>query len=354
MKHIYTLLNEITTNLSSYQKEPLTDSEKAKLLAFTKQISGRPNQTLVSEKRPYNIFAKRRRMSLAACAAFFIILLGSTVFQNQAQAAMRTLSLQIGYFLGIDRNLEDYTTVIHSSYTNKGYTITLNEVILNQNQLVVSSTIHSENPLEMSHASAEVYMNGKPVSIAAGGGSRQVDEHTVESVISYELEKFDSSRLLDFDIIYTEIGIDEGSITGTWKFSFSAAGDKLKKDTVTIPIQADFTLPDGMNIRLKEYTANSLGERIYFEYEGDTPLNYDLQIMVTDDFGKETEFYLSYVNANNQEGRFNRSELEPEISSDTATLTLVPYAVAFPKESGRLSNDFKQTGSPIIIQLNLP
>ena len=51
-------------------------------------------------------------------------------------------------------------------------------------------------------------------------------------------------------------------------------------------------------------------------------------------------------------GRMNISTIDNGNLSDEATeLQLTPYAVKFPEQSGRLSNDFKQAGDEFVINI---
>ena len=47
-----------------------------------------------------------------------------------------------------------------------------------------------------------------------------------------------------------------------------------------------------------------------------------------------------------------RYDLDGPLSTEAKSLTLTPYAVEFPKESGRMSDDFKPVGESFTIELN--
>ena len=69
----------------------------------------------------------------------------------------------------------------------------------------------------------------------------------------------------------------------------------------------------------------------------------------TDNLGNPVSFYVS--SSNKEGGRFVIDNSAENLSDDAETLTLTPYAVKFPEESGRMSNDYEQVGEPFTIEV---
>lgn len=68
-----------------------------------------------------------------------------------------------------------------------------------------------------------------------------------------------------------------------------------------------------------------------------------------DDLGNKIEFCMSHE-ADGQ-GIFVFTTIHGNLDENASVLTLTPYAVKFPEESGKLSNDFKPVGKEFTIDL---
>ena len=125
-EQIYSLLNEIDNHSDSYELPPVSDLEMKK---WKKQFSSRR--------------VSHRSHKKYVAAAVVCILGGSLLFpptQFMAYAGMKTVTYNLSQFLGIQKDLSPYRTVLGESITKDGYTVTLNEVILDENILYVSDT----------------------------------------------------------------------------------------------------------------------------------------------------------------------------------------------------------------------
>ncbi|WP_312648462.1 DUF4179 domain-containing protein [Aminipila sp.] len=347
MKDIYSLLNDVETNISSYAVEELTDGEKRKMLKKINQILG--NDKGSTTKR-------RNYAAIAACAATIILIAGTINFNDAVYATAKNIAWQIGDFLGVGKDLQDYTTVIGTEKTDKGYTIKLNEIILDENQLIVSSAVRSQEKLSVGGLMpfAEVYVNGKKVSVAAGGGSKFIDDYTEESVLDYELEGIDTNGRLDIELIYTGILKDNKETRGKWGFHFEADGAKLAMDTTRIALNNSFPLPNGSKLVLTEYTSNDLGQKIYYkveDWEYEKNPMYDLKLEGQDSQGSTIAFDMSCFDGKEKRGRLNVRRIDGVVPEQAKWIRLKAYAVEMPKQSGKMSHDYVEIGDSFTIDL---
>lgn len=291
-------------------------------------------------------------------AATVAVAIGATFFGtglgDEALATVKMAMFDIGKYLGINKNLEDYKTVVNSAVSKNGITVQLNEVILNKDEVIVATTVKSDEKLGENGNIAlfgKVYINGKKTSNSASGTSKVIDEYTQEEVMSYNLDK----ELLQGDL-YVEVKYDEAyvyidgkkdEVKGPWNFEFESNGDALTINTNTIELNNSFELENGQKVTLNEYISNDMGQKIYYSIENkDKNDVYDVVLRGNDDLGNEVEFYSSYEELNN-----GLMKNQTEISEEATTLTLTPYAVAYPKESGKMSNDYKQVGEEFTIKI---
>ena len=332
-KNIYYFLNEVNTETEQYEEECLTEMDQKRLTRSVLKKAGKGRKKILPVA--------------GVCAAACLTVLAVGPFRGNVVDAMESFTYHIGAFLGIDEDLSPYEEVIQQSVTDKGVTVTLNSVVLDGDSLVVSVTeVYEEEIAENNPGMwANIYMNGKNISNSASGGAKPIDRHTVESVITYSLEQVDVSRQLDFKIKFEG---SEAYSGGDWEFAFTASGKELAADTISIPMDYTFTLPNDAVITMTEFTSNAMGEKIYYtaSKEGSA---YDLKLEGTDNLGNPVSFYLK--EASKEGGKFTIDNLDCNLDPEASSLTLTPYAVKMPEKSGRLSNDFKKAGDEFTINL---
>ena len=316
------------------------------------------NKNYKSERYRNMMNSNNRKFKKGIVAAAIAVAVGVTAFGvafgDEALATVKMAMFDIGKYLGINKNLEDYKTVVNSAVSKNGITVQLNEVILNKDEVILSTTVKSDKELgENGNISlfGSVYVNGKKASSSASGTSKVIDEYTQEEVMSYNLDK----ELLQGDL-YVEVKYDEAyvyingekdEVKGPWKFEFESNGDALMINTNTIELNNSFELENGQKITLNEYVSNDMGQKIYYSVENKDKNNvYDVVLRGYDDLGNEVEFYSSYEELTN-----GLMKNQTEILEEATTLILTPYAVAYPKESGKMSNDYKQVGQEFTIRI---
>lgn len=295
---------------------------------------------------------KRRNnfIKIASVAALIVLVLVGS-FSSVAYAGFKTISYNITAALGISRDLEPYTTVVNQSVSDGNVTITLNEVLLSDNELIVSTTeTHAEKLQDGDYSKymADVYMNGKMVSFAAGGGSTQIDDYSFESVMTYLLSDVVSAQDLDIELIFSTGNgvsfINNSDLT----FAFNTSGAELAADSTNTEINHIFVFEDGSKITAYRYTRSPLLDKISIECEDD--FNYDLILKGEDNLGNPVSFSLTSRNDGNMILKEDTSEGD-NVSTEAKSLTLTLYAVKFPEQSGKLSNDFQQVGESFTIEI---
>jgi len=336
-KNIYDMLNDNSINVEELEREGFNDIEK-------RRIKNKFKKTIHKDRN-----RKSKGGAVAVAAGVLAITLFGTNIGNEAVANIKLIASDVGNYLGISKDLSDYKTLVGKTITKDGVTIQLNEVILDKDELIVSTTLKSDTKLEEAGTiatSADVYINGKNMSSGAGGADKQIDDYTTESIMSYDLDEEISNGDLNVKIEYGNAYIDGvEKRKGPWVFEFKTNGDQLAIDTTERNIGYNFKLENGNKIILEKYTSNAVGQKIYYSVEGkgDT---YDIELRGKDDLGNEVRFNLT------RESYGKGIMKGSKISDDAKTLTLTPYAVAFPKESGKMSNDFKQVGEEFTIEIN--
>ncbi len=346
-KDIYKILNDIDINIDEYEKEDFNDIEKKKLKNnFRKSIN----------KRKSN----KGKSIVAAALVVGVVSIGFFGTGVGAEV-LGKISESISTSIGIQKNLDNYNTVINKQITDNGITIQLNEVILDQvqKQLIISDTISSGKLLkeyESFDSDRSIYINNKKVRFTSGsGGSRNLDDYTTQTVYEYDLgylDDIDLSGELDIKIAYSKVMINhENSQRGKWEFEFKANGDQLKIDTKEINLNNSFTLENGEKIILEKYTSNALGQNIICKVENfNKKESYNIMLKGTDDLGNEVIFDLIRGSKDSMVLRYDN--IKRNLDDNAKELILTPYAVKFPENSGKLSNDFERVGEEFKININ--
>ena len=336
-KNIYDILNEVEIDLSGYTHQELAEMEKKRMINHVKKSIKKNNPVY-------------KKYVAAASIALLMIGLLTTNLGNTVWAHANGIVYDITSFLGIEKDLDKYKTVVNKSITQDGLTVQLNEVILDSDELVVSTTLTANEKLgnEIIHLNSSIYVNGKRLSTDSGsGGGKQLDEHTVEQVMFHELE-CDSSGDLDIKIVFSDAFVNGKPKSGRWVFEFKTNGDELALDTKEILLDYTFTLEDGQKIKLEKYTGNHLRQRIYYSTKGHA--RYYMLLRGHDDLGNKIEF--SLYKGRNGYGAFAFANMEDTFNDDAKTFSLTPYVVKLPEQNGKLSNNFEKVGEVFTIDLS--
>ena len=200
-------------------------------------------------------------------AAVVCILGGSLLFpptQFMAYAGMKTVTYNLSQFLGIQKDLSPYRTVLGESITKDGYTVTLNEVILDENILYVSDTftLPQKDELLLKHNLLLLQMLTSLLMVKWFPGvpaAKRNLQMTITLFLTEELlsDNLDSSQNLDIELGYSMYGQSFGS------FSFAATGKDLMASTYTTSLDTKIMLPDNTSIHFYKYSSNTMEHRIW-------------------------------------------------------------------------------------------
>lgn len=345
MKDIYDLLNEVKADTEDLEEQPVPAAQ-------LHRMKSRIRKTIKAEKGDRTMKMKKKAICAAACAAAMCV--AFVPFSQTAYA--KGLYYDIAHFLGIEKDLGPYKTVVDETKTDAGISVTLKEVILDEDTMTVASLIALDESLGrldeyMSPVEElNIFVNGREVREGASGGSRQVDTNAFESVISYDLGSLDGDQL-DIRLEYTGFLLLGQEIKGNWGFEFSASREELALKTDKYPVDYSFTMENGCRIELTECIVNAMGVKIDFTFSGGRAADYDMMLEGEDDLGNPVAFYLSRIR--DGEGRFLLETIDNgNLSGDAASLTLTPYARQMPEQSGRITGEYEAAGEPFTVKIH--
>ena len=183
---IYELLNDIDSSPESYPAAQVTqkDMQSWKEAFKAKKHSSGPSGNRAVRKHRYVKYAA------AAAAAVVLICAGSIPsVRITAYAAVKSVTYDLGQLLGISGDLSPYTTVVGESVSKDGVSVTLNEVIMDENMMYITDTVTTSEKMDAVEkqmgytADAMVFINGKMASSGASGGIEQADDYNLVSML---------------------------------------------------------------------------------------------------------------------------------------------------------------------------
>ncbi len=346
-KDIYRLLNEMEFNIEDYEKEELDDMEKQKL----------KNNFKRNIKKRFNF--KRVGTTAAALVLTVGILsqtsFGKAVYAN-AESKIAQLSYSIGKALGTERNIEPYSNVVNQVVENGGVEVKLTDVIIDKDELILSTILNTNEPVEMSRLDYNIFIDGKRVrNQSASGSGTAIDDSKMlfSEIYCIDVENIQLRDNMDIRIVFDNLnyftGESEKNIKGKWEFEFRANGSELMANTNALSLDYSFDIDDN-EYTLEEFRYNPVNQKIYGKVDRKGNASYDVSLRGHDNLGNEVEFGLSRMSG--KDLVFKYENIHGDLSDDATSITLTPYAVKFPEESGRMNNDYKQVGEEFTIHLN--
>lgn len=75
------------------------------------------------------------------------------------------ISYSIGKSLGIERNIEPYSNVVGQVREDNGVEVKLGEVIIDKDELIFSTIVNANKPVEFARFDTEIFINGENLQI---------------------------------------------------------------------------------------------------------------------------------------------------------------------------------------------
>ncbi|MGL4912212.1 MAG: DUF4179 domain-containing protein [Romboutsia sp.] len=290
---------------------------------------------------------KMKRVSVTLSLG--IVLASSTVMINKdVSANMKQFFGDIASYFGLEEDMNKYATSINEPITQNGFTISINQVLIDKNKLTISSTLKSEegkfegqpevNPI--------IKLNDELIDINSNGTSEYINNSTINTVNTYILNN-ELEGDIDININYGSISVvNESEITkikGSWDFKFIINADTLKENAVEIVLDEQTKINNDEAVTLKKYSSNEMGAIIEFERSTNNS-EYAIKLVGKDDLGNNIEFYTDYE----QEGKgtLRLDNVKGRISKEANELSLFIYTSKTLDD-----NSWKQVGDEFKIRI---
>lgn len=219
----------------------------------------------------------------AACVLLVAVMGITGIFHEQVAAAISKFTSYLSEWLGNERNLLPYTEVLDQSQTDNGVSMTLKEVILDGNRMLVSVETDFEEE-EKRAVDFEclwayigaVWINGEYMDSLDIIGSQT--ENPNQYIMGYSFEEgavpddMSEVKLLTYLANTNEDGMNEP--VAEFTFSFAVTKEQLQAETAVIPIDVDMKTEEGITLHLEDLVYTDISSRIRVSCSDDPRIWY--------------------------------------------------------------------------------
>ncbi|MFJ8461456.1 DUF4179 domain-containing protein [Lysinibacillus xylanilyticus] len=230
------------------------------------------------------------------------------------------------YFLfNKELNFEAYKTVVGKTTENKLGRLTLNEIIIDDNQILLNATfkpVKDVNFDDQIYLFPQVFVNGKEFTVRNGGQSIAQSDKIFTIYSSVKLSELPKDKILNLDIRYNDWN-GEKKIDEPWEFQVEASQKQLQEDRKTFTVAKKVKLLDGQEITIEKVISTPISTTIYFHSENSL-LNEAIHFKIQSASGESWDFNTAYP--------LNEDYTKWGVRLDTVYLTekgyeLIPVAV---------------------------
>lgn len=317
-KDIYTLLNEVSTDTSSYPEEELTEAQLQKFRTNIKKKVGKKRHGVV-----YSVLAA------AACAAFVAAVMYLKPIEERMRASGVTGTNTLSAMLGVNQKLEEYVLYPDETKRIKDGAVTLNAVAVDEGRLVVYTTQifegeekvpqYSEGSWGRNYNSLfettdcytsvikeqedsyrydwevveggalvqKLFVNGEEFICDVTADYRAIEDGVIQDIAKYHFP----ANSLEFPAeIRIELYKDAENAEPETFFEFELTEEMVIPNIKEVDVNKTLRLPDGKEVKVTRFVYNALGMWIYVEYDQDRA-NWMYKEIFLD--GKKKEGYAS-------------------------------------------------------------
>lgn len=223
---------------------------------------------------------------MGAACVLLVAAIGITgIFHEQAAAAISRFTTYLSKWLINERDLLPYTEVLNQTQTDNGVSMTLKEVVMDANRMLVSVETDVEEGMYKRKVDFEkiwayigaVWINGEQIDSLniIGSQTEKFNQYVMEYSFDGETVPDDMSevKLLAYLAQTNEDGVHEA--VAEFTFSFTATKEQLQAEETVIPLDVDMETDEGIVLHLEELTYTDIGARLKVNCSADPRIWYD-------------------------------------------------------------------------------
>lgn len=331
------MLNDVSIDFNEYGDCKLNDIEK-------KQMKKRIKSKIRTQHK-----SKRGKIIAASIIALTVIYVG---FNNMDVLANVPIigSVIEEYINSNNKSLKDYKTVVGQTIVDNGVSVKLNEVLIDDDEILISSTFRSDEIDwdKIITPFPKIYINGKYAGGNGSGMSNKIDEATRSFFSRIDIKNIKLQDNLNIKVVYHNIDFIKSSnsydtLKGKWSFEFKANKDKLLAEVKIIPINRSFKLENGQEIKIADLRITPASARINYKMLNGT--KYDVHFMVHDQNGDELKPNSAHTLIEDSYVRFDT------LDENITKLKVTPYVIS--GEEGEKKTDYHKVLENEAFEINI-
>ncbi|GAA0731077.1 DUF4179 domain-containing protein [Clostridium malenominatum] len=350
-KDIYKLFNEVKIEESEFNdmKEEVNIMEKERIKKnLNKRIRGERN-------------LKRIKYTSTAAALGLVCLLGigaasPAVAKNIP--GLNSIIQMLNNKNGDQGEYEKYSQIVDKSVTDKGVTLTVNEILADESKLIISYTIKSNKKikdLQVFGLQRFLKINGKDFYGSGGGRGEYIDDYTYIASEEADINLFKAPEKFNVDLKVREVA----DVKGKWNFAFSVSKEEIAKNSTIFKPNKKLDFTDSV-VTVDKVTFTPIGT--YISLSGDykeknrkaNPSNifeYGYWIAFDD---KGVELIPNGIGGGSSNSTTFHSEMNyTKVKDIPKYLTILPLKI-IPSGGGGVSVDENGKETPITIETKKP
>ena len=163
-------------------------------------------------------------------------------------------------------NFDDYKTEVgHTTENNLGE-LTLNEVIVDDNQLLLNAIFVPKDGINFDHQIfffPQVLVNGQDYTVRNRGQSIEHRDNKYTIYSSVQVSELPQDNTLTLDISYSKWNLDQ-PIDQPWDFHVEASQKKVQEDKTIILINETIALTNGNEVKVTKVVSTPISTTIYY------------------------------------------------------------------------------------------
>jgi len=218
-------------------------------------------------KRKKKLFHIEGYGAKIACAVIIIAVLLGSVFHTEVRAAWEKFTTMISRMLGVSEDLAPYTEIKDIPIINNGMKLTLKEIILDNDELLILLSQGNEDEeasLKEIAIEGDIWIDSQELIFQEcylnDGG---LDKTAQNYVLGYYIDDdITVGNIAEIKTLFT-VKDTEDSIIGEFEYHFTASKEEMEKNTETISLNQTIKEAGTIDMKLNKLTLNSISSRIY-------------------------------------------------------------------------------------------
>ena len=296
---IYKDLNDVKLDLSEFEERPLSKHEQKRIL---KQF-----------KRKISLKTYRKKWLGASLAVIAVCMLGFSLTLGKGTIAnMPFTGETIEKYINENKNLDysSYKTIIGESAENELGKLTLNEVMIDHDQVYFSATFEPAEHVPFDYQTQiipEVRINGEDSGVRTGAQSIELNSRMFTIYNDIELSQAIETEDVKIEINYNTLtkAPDRTMIEHPWTFDVNVSQAQLLKEKKVFELDKLITLNNGDAVTIQRVVTSPISTTVY----------YDLSD------SQSEEIYFSIQSEDGQVGTFSSAFT----SNDTGDVSVIRF-----------------------------